>query len=112
MGRRKPPRRDQPPSSGFAPWEGERTLAEAEAEQAEEATGEAGGGDTTCPCGSTEFLLEAYLHVVDGRPKPEPVDVEGLTCPKCGREFEAVQLEGGRIVRGEFRGYAELGDDD
>lgn len=108
MGRRNN-RRTQETSFQPAPFETEpefeRTLADAEADEKF-----ADVGDTACPCGSTEFLLEAFLHVVDGRPKPEPVDVESLTCPKCGREFEAVVLENGRIARGEFRGWTELDD--
>jgi hypothetical protein len=112
MGRKKP--RQQSSGSGFAPWEGERTLADVEAEEAEEKAREeaGGGGDARCLCGSPEFLLEAYLHVVDGRPRPVPVDVESLTCPRCGREFEPVLLEDGGVVRGEFRGYSDVDDED
>jgi len=91
-------------------WSSERTLAEAEeAAELEKAGAEA--TDRTCPCGSHEFVLEAFLHVVDGKVKPEPIDVESLTCPQCGREFEAIEAEGGGILRGEFRGYVELDDD-
>lgn len=108
MGRRNN-RRTQEPQFAPAPFETapevERTLAEAEADEAFGVV-----ADSACPCGSTEFLLEAFLHVVNGRMKPEPVDVEALTCPACGREFEAVVLENGGIARGEFRGWTELDD--
>jgi hypothetical protein len=115
-------RRGKGRTPGFEPpatdWSQERTMAQAEADLAESAPaaaapapGGAPASDLVCPCGSREFLLEAFLHVVDGRMKPVPVDVESLTCPACGREFEAIQLEDGRVVRGEFRGYAELDDD-
>jgi hypothetical protein len=50
--------------------------------------------------------------VVSGVPRPEPVEVEALTCPECSREFEAIQGEGGRILRGDFLGYADLDDDE
>lgn len=93
-----------------APWEHERTLAEAEEEAGWEADGK-GGTDTTCPCGSHEFLLQAYLHVVDGVVRPKPVDIETLTCPQCGREFEAVEGEPGRYLRGGFLGWVELDED-
>ena len=103
-------RRHSRRSQGFAPRddsEFERTLADAEAEESFDAA-----NDFACPCGSTEFLLEAFLHVVNGTPKPVPIEVEGLTCPRCGREFEAVQLEGGRVARGDFRGWTDVDDDD
>lgn len=109
MGRRGNRRESQPNGSFDATnWETERTLADAEADAEMKESGE--GTSTTCPCGSEEFLLQAFLHVVNGVPKPEPVDVEELTCPNCGREFEAIQGEGGRILRGDFLGYTELED--
>jgi len=87
----------------------ERTLAAAEADAASDtATGlQSSAALTRCACGSEEFILEAYLHVIDGRPKPEPVEVEALTCPKCGREYEGILGEGGRILRGDFLGFLE-----
>jgi hypothetical protein len=84
-------------------------LAEAEEDQALQKT-DGGTSDTSCPCGSNEFVLEAFLHVVGGKVKPEPIDVETLTCPHCGREFEAVEGEGGLMLRGEFRGYVDVED--
>jgi hypothetical protein len=89
-------------------------MADAEAE-ADDFFGPGTGGEgssTKCACGSEEFLLQAYVHVVDGRARPGFVDVETLTCPQCGREFTAVEGEGDRILRGDFVGYADLGDDD
>ena len=91
-------------------WSSERTLADVEAEREEQPRLDDAG--LRCACGSGEFLLEAYLHVVDGVARPEPVEVETLTCPACGREFEAIQGEGGRILRGDFLGYTELDDDE
>jgi hypothetical protein len=101
-------------------WESERTLAAAEQDQAElaatqpAATDDAPGGAAvvTCACGSHEFLLQAYLHVVDGQPQDEMVEVEGLTCPQCGREYEAIPVAGGRVLRGNFVGYADLPSDE
>jgi hypothetical protein len=84
-------------------WDSERTLAAAE----EEAGTAEGTEDTRCICGSDEFLLDAYLHVVAGRARPEPVEVDQLTCPQCNREFEAIATEDGRFLRGEFLGYAD-----
>ena len=80
--------------------ERERTLAEVEQDARE---GESG----RCACGSSRFVLEAYLEVENGRVAPEPVEVEALTCPECGREYEPVLLGGGRVQRGEFLGYFE-----
>ncbi|WP_373045305.1 hypothetical protein [Vulgatibacter sp.] len=91
-------------------WETERTLADVEQEQADSEFLDDSG--LVCACGSDEFLLEAYLHVVKGVPRPEPVEVETLTCPSCSREFEAIQGEGGKILRGDFVGYADLDDED
>jgi len=80
--------------------DGERTLADAEQDTE----------STRCACGSERFVLEAYLEVEGGMLAPEPVEVEALTCPECGREYEPVLLGSGRVTRGEFRGYFE--DDD
>lgn len=88
-------------------WTTERTLAASEADEGAVDLGVAGDADVRCACGSDEFLLEAYLHVVAGRPRPEFVEVETLTCPACSREYEAVEAEGGRILKGDFVGYAE-----
>lgn len=100
----------QPRQTPETNWYTERTLADAETDALEtEEIGDETG--TRCACGSEEFLLEAYLHVVGGVPKPEPVDVETLTCPECGREYEAIQAEGGKVLRGDFLGYADLDED-
>jgi hypothetical protein len=64
--------------------------------------------DARCACGGEEFVLEAYLAVIRGRPQPEPLEVESLTCPQCGREYEAVWLEGGRVARGALTGQTDL----
>lgn len=93
-----------------APFERSLAAAEADVPAAEESAGSS-DSDTRCICGSREFLLEAYLHVVDGVASPEPVEVETLTCPECGREFEAVQGESGKFLRGDLLGFAELEDD-
>ena len=77
--------------------EGERTMAEAEQDK----------GGARCACGSSSFVLEAYLEVADGQLRPEPVEVEALTCPECGREYEPVLLGDGRVARGDFLGYFE-----
>ena len=84
--------------------EGERTMADAEQDALEEQSAPAGG--TRCACGSERFVLEAYLEVKAGVPGPEPIEVEALTCPECGREYEPI-LAGGRVLRGEFRGFFE-----
>jgi hypothetical protein len=81
-------------------WDGDRTMAEAE-------QGTREGESDRCACGSTRFVLEAYLEVDGGRVAPEPVEVEALTCPECGREYEPVLLTDGRVQRGEFLGYFE-----
>jgi hypothetical protein len=78
----------------------ERTMAEAEQDK----------GGTRCACGSERFVLEAYLEVEGGMVSPEPVEVEALTCPECGREYEPVLLGSGRVVRGEFRGFFDEND--
>lgn len=92
-------------------WSTERTLAASEADEGERDLGAAADGDARCACGSDEFLLEAYLHVVAGRPRPDFVEVETLTCPACSREYEAIQGEDGRILKGDFVGYAEEDED-
>ncbi len=102
-------------------FEFERTLAAAEEDGAagleEQAEGAppataAAAGDERCTCGSSELLLEAYLRVVDGRPHSELVEVETLTCPQCGKEYEAVQMEDGRVLRGELLGHVDLDEDE
>ena len=80
----------------------ERTMAEAEADVP--------GSDTRCMCGSERFVLEAYLEVAGGMPNPEPIEVEALTCPECGREYEPILTGNGSILRGEFRGYFDEDD--
>lgn len=60
-----------------------------------------------CACGSETMLLQAFLQVVDGRITPEPVEVETLTCPECGREFEPILKDDGTVLRGDFLGYFE-----
>ena len=108
MGRRHS-NRPQPGAQPQEPWEVERTLAAAEEDEREAPNAE---GITSCTCGSNELLLEAYLQVVDGRALPVPVELETLTCPQCGREYEAIQAEDGRILRGGLLGTVELDDDD
>ena len=61
-----------------------------------------------CACGGEEFVLEAYLAVIRGRPRREPLELESLTCPSCGREYEAIWLADGRVARGEFRGQTDV----
>ena len=77
--------------------DGERTMAEAEQDT----------GGSRCACGSGSFVLEAYLEVVDGRIAGDPVEVEALTCPECGREYEPVMLGEGKVARGDFIGFFE-----
>ncbi len=108
MGRRSSSNRTGLPPTD---WESERTLAAAEADVAPESEAlDTGSGEAACICGNRELLLEAYLRVIDGRVDPEPLEVETLTCPECGREFEAIQIEGGRIARGELVGQTDLDD--
>jgi len=85
-------------------WDGERTMAEAEQDASESKDG------TRCACGSQHFVLEAYLEVDLGRIAPEPIEVEALTCPECGREYEPVLTADGGVTRGDFRGYFEEDD--
>ena len=89
--------------------EGERTMAEAEQAAREEKAG--AGTAVACVCGSQRFVVEAYLEVDGGAPNPEPIEVEALTCPECGREYDAIVTDDGRILRGEFRGYFEDDED-
>lgn len=106
----KKTRQNQPPPTD---WETERSLADAEADQdfVDEPVPAAVPGSGGCVCGHDELLLQAYFAVKNGVLAPTPLEVEGLTCPECGREFEAVQLEDGRVVRGEFVGFAELDEE-
>jgi len=111
MGRRGRERR--PSLGGSGDLEFERTLADAEADEAsrrQRAVGPSERADECCICGHREFVLEAFMHVVDGRLRPDPVEVESLTCPECGREYEAVPAGEGRVLRGDFRGWADVGD--
>ena len=116
MGRKKGRTAEPGQHKDQTDWDSERTLGAAEEESSfgdgAEDEGLTPGGaavsDTSCPCGSNEFLLEAYLQVTDGVIQKELVEVERLTCPQCGREYEAIQGEGGKILRGDFMGYAEL----
>jgi hypothetical protein len=87
-------------------FEGERTLADAEQDEREAGQ----GSGTRCACGSERFVLEAYLEVEAGTLHSEPIEVEALTCPSCGREYEPI-FAGGRVLRGEFRGFFEDGED-
>ena len=85
--------------------DGERTLAEVE-------QGASEAGEERCACGSARFVLEAYLEVDGGVVNSDPVDVEALTCPECGREYEPIILQDGRVQRGEFLGWFEEGEDE
>jgi hypothetical protein len=87
-------------------FEGDRTLADAEQDEREAGQ----GSNTRCLCGSERFVLEAYLEVEAGALNPEPIEVEALTCPSCGREYEPI-FAGGRMLRGEFRGFFEDDED-
>ena len=109
MGRKRQDR--SPPAT--SDFEFERTLADAEADEVaarERADGPSDDADATCICGHGEFVLEAFMHVVGGRLRPDPVEVESLTCPECGREYEAVPAGDGRVLRGDFRGWADVDD--
>jgi hypothetical protein len=125
-------RSNQERSARQSPGEFERTLADAEADALRPASLDddpAFGGDepledgevspqvpaapgepARCACGSEEFVLEAYLSVIRGKPQPEPLEVEALTCPQCGREYEAVWLESGLVARGDLLGQIDLDD--
>jgi hypothetical protein len=104
MGRRH--HREQQTGTPPVDFEIERTLAAAEEDSA--VAEEPGAAqDVRCTCGSNEFVLEAYVHVVDGHAM-ELVEVETLSCPQCGREYEAIQAEDGRLLRGEFLGTVDL----
>jgi hypothetical protein len=87
-------------------FEGERTLADAEQDEREASQ----GSSTRCACGSERFVLEAYLEVEGGALNPQPIEAEALTCPECGREYEPI-FAGGRVLRGEFRGFFEDDED-
>ena len=63
---------------------------------------------TRCACGGEEFMLEAFMAVIRGKLQPVPLELESLTCPQCGREYEAVWLEDGTVARGDFLGRTEL----
>jgi hypothetical protein len=65
-----------------------------------------------CACGADEFMLEAYMAVIAGKLQPVPLEVETLTCPQCGREYEAIWLESGTVARGDYLGRADLGGDE
>ncbi len=111
MGRRSKDRGQRPAHADF---EFERTLADAEADTAvPNGGGQVGTGDADalCPCGNETFVLEAYMEVTRGRLLPTPVETQSLTCPECAREFEAIITADGRVLRGNFLGYADLGDD-
>lgn len=84
-------------------------MADAEQDAQEEATHPP--SVSRCSCGSQRFVLEAYLEIDSGVVNREPVEMEALTCPECGREYEPILAEDGRILRGEFRGYFEEADD-
>lgn len=110
MGRKSRDRVRQPEQ---APWETERTLAAAEEDAREAEERPAGtGGDLRCSCGSDHFVLQAFLAVENGVVNPVPVEAERLTCPECGREYEPVVAEGGRVLRGDYLGQFEEGEDD
>jgi hypothetical protein len=98
--------------SGSPPtdWESERTLEAAEVDAREARDGTSAEGETACTCGNRDLLLQGYFAVREGVLAREPLEVEGLTCPECGRAFEAVVLADGRISRGEFVGWAEVED--
>jgi hypothetical protein len=116
MGRKG--RRDDAPAS----WESERTMAAAEEDAREQASRELPGagegegvgaqqGNSRCACGSDSLLLQAFVQIVDGRPQPGFVEAETLTCPECSREYEPIQTDDGRVLRGDFLGYFEAGED-
>lgn len=107
MGRKGSGRRDEAPAS----WESERTLAAAEEDAREQAV-PAQEGATRCACGSSALLLQAFVQIVDGRPQPGFIEAEALTCPECSREYEPIQTDDGRVVRGDFLGYFDAGDDE
>ena len=108
--------RNRSPQAPPTHWETERTLADAEQDDGHAPAADplegagASPSETACTCGHREFLLQGFFAVVDGRVEKEPVELEGLTCPECGREYEAVAAEDGRILRGDFVGYADLDD--
>ena len=95
-----------------ASWEGERTMAAAEEDQREQQAGSAASTEapSRCACGSDSMLLQAFVQVVDGRPQPGFVETETLTCPECNREYEPIQTDDGRILRGDFLGMFDESD--
>lgn len=105
MGRRHANKSAPPSAQDF---EYERTLADAEEDRGSADLAD----DQRCPCGSHRFLLEGYFGVVDGRIGAEPLELGSLTCPECGREFEAVQAEDGRVLRGDLQGQVSLDDEE
>lgn len=104
MGRKG--RRDDAPAS----WESERTMAAAEEDAREQGSGTQTGA-VRCACGSASMLLQAFVQIVDGRPQPGFVEAETLTCPECSREYEPIQTDDGRVLRGDFLGYFDAGED-
>ncbi len=67
-------------------------------------------GAVRCACGSDSMLLQAFVQIVDGRPQPGFVEAETLTCPECSREYEPIQTDDGRVLRGDFLGYFDAGE--
>ena len=111
MGRRSKVRGQRPTHDTF---EFERTLADVEADAALSkplVEAQPADADALCPCGNETFVLEAYMEVTRGKLLPTPVETQSLTCPECAREFEAIVTADGRVLRGDFLGYADLGDD-
>lgn len=88
--------------------EGERTMADAEED---ERTGSAAGA-TRCICGSETLVLQAFTEVTSGNLADRPLEMETLTCPECGREYEPLELADGRIARGDYLGQVDLAADD
>ena len=87
-------------------WEGERTMADAEADD------RSAGAATRCMCGAATLVLQAFFEVTEGKLSNRPIEMETLTCPECGREYEPVELEDGRIARGDYLGQVDLAADD
>jgi hypothetical protein len=104
MGRRHN-RQSTPPAA--LEFDSERTLADAE----EDRESVDSAGDEQCPCGSTRFLLEGYFGVEAGRVSAKALELGSLTCPECGREFEAIEAEDGRVLRGELQGRVDLDEE-
>jgi hypothetical protein len=112
MGKRNKRDSVQAPFIPPTDFETERTLESAESDQPVDDFAEGDPilamGKGKCLCGHNELLLEGYFAVIDGKLSRDPIEVEGLTCPECNREYEAVILEGGRVERGDFVGFADL----